>query len=137
MIHSRNIKGFLTALILFIIGDLLWHNVILSDFYNARLMAISGGALSHSFPPLIIAFEVIAAAVMTYVVFAASKDHTVGEGAKHGAMLGLLAGSCINFVNHSLFPLWDLAMVAVDTAWAVVLGAIVGASVVAVSGRRG
>jgi uncharacterized membrane protein len=136
MINSRTIKGFVTALVLFIIGDIVWHNVVLYDFYATRISAINGGAMGADFPPFLIAFEVIAAAVMTYFVFAAAKDRSVGEGAKHGAMLGLLAGSCINFVNTSLLTGWDSTLALVDTAWAVVLGAIVGSAIVMVAGKK-
>jgi len=136
MTSSRFLKGFFTALVLYIIGDVVWHNVLFYDFYSARLMAINGTPLSTDFPPFIIAFEIIGAAVTAYFILAAQKTSTVQEGAVHGGMLGLSMVAAINFVAHSLIPKWDVTLVAVDTLWGILLGVIAGAAVVLVTKRK-
>jgi uncharacterized membrane protein len=135
MTTSTFIKGLLAAFVLSLVGDMLWHNYLLADFYNARLQSINGGTVP-AFSNFMIALELLAAAITTYFVLAAAKTRTIGEGAVHGAMLGFAMCGAINFLNHSLFPGWDLTLVEVDTAFGVVLGAIVGAGIILATGGK-
>ena len=136
MAYSRLIKGILVALVLSFLSDYLWHTVLLADFYNARFIAINGVPMSTDFPPFIALFELIGAVVLTYFVLGAACKGTVGEGFFHGALLGLLVGTGINFVAHSLIPKWDLTMALVDSGWAIVTTGIIGAAVAAVAGKK-
>ncbi len=133
---SRFLKGFLAALVISLLGDYLWHVVLMADFYNPRMEAITGVPMSADFPPFIFLFTVIASFVTTYFVLGAACKGTIGEGALHGGMMGLAMAAAINFVCHSLIPKWDLTLVGVDVAWGVVMTAIVGAAVIAVAGKK-
>ncbi len=126
--------GFIVALILFLIGDFLWHGWILGDFYMTRLDAINGTAMSEEFPLFILAVEVISALGLAYFVPAIAR--TPVEGMWNGAFLGLIVASTLNFVNHSLILKWDLTLTLVDTAWGIVMGAIVGAAIIMVGTKR-
>ena len=130
---SSYIKGAVTAFVLFILSDLLWHTVLLGDFYNSRLEAINGAAMTANPIPAMI-FEAIAALGSTYFVLALSKS--LFDAAKHGAILALMMISAINLVNHTLLLQWDVNLVLVDISWGVVTGLIVGAATYAVAGKR-
>ncbi len=135
MTTSQFLKGFVATLILFLAGDIVWHNFVMRDFYMQRILAINGPDVAMGdFPPFILAFEIIASAGMSYFVLRTSK--TLMEGALNGAFLGLVVVAGINFVAHSLIPKWDVPMVLVDTAWGVVLGAVAGKVIMLVAGRR-
>ena len=128
------LKAFVTAFILFVLGDMLWHTILFGDFYNGRIALLNGGTLPPmSFPYFIFAFEFIAAAGTVYFVL---PSRSVQEGAWKGALLGLMMVSAINFVCHTLITNWDLTLVGVDTMWGVVLGAITGAAIMMVSGKK-
>lgn len=135
MTTSTFIKGFIVAFIVSIVGDYLWHSVLLADFYNQRLTAINGAPTATTFPPFIVLFEVIGSAGIAYFILA-THSKTLWDGAWRGGLLGLMLGSGINFVDHSLIAKWDLTMALVDTAWATVLTAIGGAIIVAVCGKK-
>ena len=132
---SSFIKGLVAAFVVSVVGDMLWHNVLFADFYNQRLMRMTGGTVP-GFSAFIIVVELLAAAVTTYFVLAAARKRTAAEGAFHGALIGFAMVGAVNFLNHALFPLWDATLVSVDTAWGVLLGAAAGASVIAVVGRK-
>lgn len=121
-----------------LVGDVLWHNVLLSDFYFSRLADINGAATDTvGFPLFLVVFELISSAIVTYFVLAMSKKRPVLEGCWNGALLGLLMVGALNFVNHSLIAKWDSTVVMVDTAWGVLLGAICGLAIVLVAGKKG
>ena len=131
---SAFFKSFVTAFILFVLGDMLWHVWLLGDFYNGRIALLNGGTMPpESFPGFVFAFELIAAAGTTYFVL---PSRSVQEGAWKGAVLGLMMISAINFVCHTLLVNWDLTLVVVDTAWGIVIGAITGAAIMMVSGKK-
>jgi uncharacterized membrane protein len=128
------IKGAVTAFTLFIVSDMLWHTVLLGNFYTERLQYINGTHMDASFPFSILLFECIAALGCTYFVLRLSNNIT--EAVKNGAILGLMLGSAINFVNHGLILTWDSTLMLVDTGWAIVTGLLVGAATFAVAGRN-
>lgn len=136
MTPSRFLKGFFASFVIFVAGDIVWHGILMADFYNARIMAISGLTPEMVSPCFILVFEFIASLILTYFVLAAAKHHTVSEGMKHGLLLGLLVAVGINFVAHSLIPKWDVAMVAVDTIWGTIMGGIAGAAIAAVTKKK-
>ena len=131
---SSYIKGAGTAFVLFILGDALWHDMLMGSFYMSRIDAINGGPAPATFPCFIILFELIAALGSTYLVLHLSKN--IAEAAKNGAILGLMMVSAINLVNHTIILRWDLTLVVVDTAWGVVLGFLVGAATYYAAGMK-
>lgn len=134
MTSSTFFKGLVAALIVALVGDFLWHNVLLVEFYDAKLSGITGNGVP-SFSPFIVVLEVLASAVTTYFVLAAAKTRTVAEGAFHGGLIGFAMVGAINFLNHALFPGWDASLVSVDVAFGIVLGAVSGAAIVSVTKR--
>ncbi len=122
---STFLKATIAAFVVTLAGDILWHNVLLADFYFSRLTFINGVPPdTMSFPPWMITIEMIAAAGSAYFVLRTSRAH--GEALFHGALLGLLMVGPLNFINHSLILKWDTTVTAVDTLWGVALGAIGG-----------
>jgi uncharacterized membrane protein len=137
MTSSRFLKGFAAALVVFMAGDILWHNVFLRDFYMTRFDVINGGPVEGSdIPVFIILFEIYASLVLTYVVLGMAKRRTLVEAKMHGAMMGLLVAAGINFICHSLIPAWDITMAMVDTLWGTGLGAIAGSMIWIVAGKK-
>jgi uncharacterized membrane protein len=134
--HSSTLyKGIAVAFVISLVGDMVWHSVLMADFYGAYIASINGAPWDPSFPLPLIVFELICSAVMAYFILAAAKAHTVTEGAWHGALLGLAIVGAVNFVNHSLMPKWDITLLMVDTAWGIVLGAVTGAAVMRVAAK--
>ncbi len=129
-------KSFLVTVIIFLLADILWHSVLLADFYNTRLAYINGLYPADSFPPFIFAYEIIAAGIMTYFIRVAARPGSLVSGMGNGALLGFLVSGGINFINHSLILKWDLGLTIVDTLWGVAMGAIAGAAIVWVEANK-
>lgn len=132
---SSLVKSTIVAFVVNIAGDMVWHNVLLADFYNARLMEITGGTVS-GFSPFMILLELLGAAVTAYFVLAAARKHTMAEGAFHGGLIGFAMVGAVNFLNHALIPAWDVTLVSVDTAFGIILGALAGCAIAWVSERK-
>ncbi len=121
--------GFIATLVLFFIGDTVWHNVLLKEFYGTRLAAI-GGTLPTGFPPLLVLLEVMGAVGMVYFVLATwNKKNPLWTAAWTAGFIGFLMIGSVNFLNHTLLPQWDLALVIVDTLWGTALSALCGLAV--------
>ena len=121
------LKGAVAALVVFVVGDFVWHNVLLVDFYSTRLDAINGMHVPLSFPPFILLFEVIGSLGTAYFVL--NMSHSLGQAIFNGAVLGLMMVSAVNFVNHSLILKWDITITLVDTLWGIAMGGLSGAAV--------
>jgi uncharacterized membrane protein len=134
---SRFLAALVAVFIVTLLGDMLWHNWLLMDFYYTRLSAINGAPMPATFPVSLLIAEAIAAAGTVYFVLSAPKAPTLSAGACRGALIGLMLGGALNLVNHSLIALWDLNVVLVDICWATALGAIGGAVTVWAAGWAG
>lgn len=121
---SSFIKAALAVFVIYIIGDYVWHTVLLGDFYFSRLSIINDAPVSPSFPPFIVAFEAISALVTARFIPRLSGN--TSDALVNGGLLGLVSVGAVNFVNHSMIAGWDLTMVAVDTTFGVVLAALAG-----------
>lgn len=135
MTSSTFFKGFIAALIVALVGDMLWHNVLLAEFYNAKLMTITGAGVP-GFSPFLIVLEVMASAVTAYFVLAAARKRTIAEGAFHGALLGFAMVGAVNFLNHAFFARWDTTLMSVDIAFGIILGAACGAAIILAAAKR-
>lgn len=122
---SKFWKAAIVVFIFYILADFVWHGWLFADFYEMRFAAINGAPSPMTFPPFILAFEVIAALVSTY--FVQKTSSTMQQGMWHGGLLGFFSVSAINFVVHSLIPKWDTSMLMVDTLWGIIIGVVGGA----------
>ncbi len=131
---STFFKALLAAFVVTLIGDYLWHNVLLLDFYTGKLAGVNGGTVPD-FSPSILVLEVLSSAVTAYFVLVAARKGTMAEAAFHGGLLGLAMVGAINFLNHALVAGWDTTLVSVDTAFGVILGALAGVAVLTATKR--
>lgn len=129
------IKGVVVAFIVFVASDLLWHAVLMADFYNMHVAAVNGVAgPTVSVPASLILMEIAGALGGTYFIQLALPPRSkVMTGMWKGALLGLLMIGAVNAVGHGVILKWDLTLSLVDTGWGIVTGALMGAAVGAVT----
>jgi uncharacterized membrane protein len=118
-----HLKLYLALIPVFFLVDLLWLGVIAVDFYQAQI--------GHLLAP-----EVDwAAAVAFYLLFIAGIQYfgvrpglasgRVADAALNGALFGFFTYLTYELTNRATLPAWPLTMVFVDTAWGVLLCAVV------------
>ncbi len=127
MTHSHFFRALLAVFLVTIIGDVLWHNWLLHDFYYARVDAINGAPTPDKFPFYIVLAEIIAAVGTTFFVLSGPHLPTMADGVFRGALLGLMMAGSLNLVNHTLLVHWDLTVAVIDVLWGIILGGIGGA----------
>ncbi len=109
----------LTMLVL----DLTWLGVIARGFYDASLGGLKRPDAYLPAAGLFYVFYV--AAIVVYAVLGAK---TVGEAAKRGAAMGLLAYGTYELTNWAVIKDWPPMLVPVDLAWGVIVTAVSAAA---------
>lgn len=121
---SSLLKATVAAFVVSVLGDYLWHNVLLLSFYGPRLMELNGVAASTAFPLSLLFIELVVSFGMAYFILKTSHSYT--HAFWNGLFLGLLTVGTLNFVNHSILVRWDMTLAIVDTLWGIGLGGIGG-----------
>ncbi|MGD2019911.1 MAG: DUF2177 family protein [Thiohalocapsa sp.] len=119
----RHLKLYLTLVPVFFAVDLLWLGVIAVDFYQAQI--------GHLLAP-----EVDwVAAVAFYLLFIGGIQYfgvrpglasgRIADAALNGGLFGFFTYMTYELTNRATLPAWPLTMVFADTAWGVLLSAVV------------
>ncbi len=123
------------AFFLSTIGDYFWHMVLFGDFYRVHLEAVNAGVpVTMMLSPYLLALQVLVALASTHFVLGMSK--TPKEAAGNGALIGFLVSGAVNAVNHSFIVAWSVSLVLIDTAFGILLGALVGWCIFALSKKN-
>ena len=120
------------GIVLFATGFLL-YGVLLRGFFEAN----SPAGLMKTQPdmgPLILG-ELVFAALLTLILSKWPGTGSFAQGARAGALLGLLLGLGINLVFYATMNMMEAVVIPADTAITVVRFALAGGAVGAVLGR--
>ncbi len=111
---------FLLTLLLYAACDLAFINGFAKNFIRQQV----GWLLAPS-PDLVAAglFYLVFTAGLLY--FCAAPAQSGGRAALNGAFFGLVTYATYELVNKSLLDRWPMALVLVDLAWGVIVGAVV------------
>ncbi len=111
----------------------VFYGVLLNDFMEAN----SGPGLMKAVPdwaPLILG-ELVFAAFLTLILSRWSGIGSFADGAKAGALLGLLLGLGLNLVFYATMNMMEAVVIPVDTLVTAVRVSLSGGAVGAVLGR--
>jgi uncharacterized membrane protein len=105
--------------------NVLFHQVIAAEFFYGRLEGIIVPRREVKSVFVVADYAMLAAA---NVVLAARTSSLVlgAQYAVTGAVLGVVSFGTWNLINHAFLPRWPLALLAADTAWHAVAGAVAG-----------
>lgn len=114
------LRGWLAALVVLGLLDLLWLGFIGREFYKARL------------GPLMLAQPIWMAAILFYVVHAAGvaafpmqlAGGSLAWAALYGAFFGLCVYGAYDLTNLATLRGWSLSLTIVDLAWGVAVTAV-------------
>lgn len=119
----RHLQLYLALVPVFFVVDLLWLGVIAVDFYQAQI--------GHLLSPQVD----WAAAVAFYLLFIGGIQYfgvrpglasgRIGDAAVNGGLFGFFTYITYELTNRATLPAWPLTMVFIDTAWGVLLSAVV------------
>ena len=122
-VSMRQLKLYLALLPVFFLVDMLWLGVIAADFYQAQI--------GHLLSPRVD----WAAALAFYLLFIGGIQYfgvrpglasgRIGDAAFNGALFGFFTYLTYELTNRATLPAWPLKMVFADTAWGVLLCAVV------------
>ena len=122
----RQLKLYLALVPVFFLVDMLWLGVIATDFYQAQI----GHLLSpHVDWMAAVAFYLLFIAGIQY--FAVRPGLAAGQisvAALNGGLFGFFTYITYELTNRATLPAWPLTMVFADTAWGVLLCAVVASS---------
>lgn len=120
------------AFFLSAIGDYFWHMVLFGDFYRVHLEAVNAGTpVTTMFSPYLLILSALVALATTHFVLGMSK--TPKDAAGNGALIGLLVTGSVSAVNHSFIVAWSASLVLIDTAFGILIGALIGWCIFALS----
>ncbi|MBS0546282.1 MAG: DUF2177 family protein [Proteobacteria bacterium] len=112
---SKNVAGYLAALLALAVLDALWLGLISREFYKARL-----GQLLLEQPVWSIAllfYLIHAVGMMVFPVPMALSGGTWLTAALYGALFGFFAYSAYDITNLATLRGWPFAVSLVDLAW--------------------
>jgi uncharacterized membrane protein len=122
----HQLKLYLALVPVFFLVDMLWLGVIAADFYQAQI----GHLLSpHVDWVAAMAFYLLFIAGIQY--FAVRPGLAAGHisvAALNGGLFGFFTYITYELTNRATLPAWPLTMVFADTAWGVLLCAVVASS---------
>jgi uncharacterized membrane protein len=120
--------AYLTSLVLFTVGDLIWLGVVAKGFYRRQLGALMADPVNLWAAAafyLIYSFGLVVFAVAPVLHSGAWMD-----AAARGALLGLVAYAAYDLTNLATLRNWPLPLTLVDMLWGTTLSALVAASTV-------
>ncbi|MBS0537547.1 MAG: DUF2177 family protein [Proteobacteria bacterium] len=112
---SKNVAGYLAALLALAVLDALWLGLISREFYKARL-----GQLLLEQPVWSIAllfYLIHAVGMMVFPVPMALNGGTWLTAALYGALFGFFAYAAYDITNLATLRGWPFAVSLVDLAW--------------------
>jgi uncharacterized membrane protein len=111
---------FVLTLLVYALFDLAFINLFARDFIRRQV----GGLLAEQ-PDLVagVLFYLIFTVGLLY--FCIEPAQSGGRAAFNGALFGLVTYATYELVNRALLANWPLALVVVDLAWGVFVGAVV------------
>ena len=134
-----NAKRFVTATVVggvtYLILGYVLYVLLFAGFFEANA---GPGADAYRPEPLLgylFGGELLMAALLTWIL-SSSGVHSFADGAKAGAIFGLLLGAAISLGLYGLTTLYNLTAALVDPILAVVRSAIVGGVIAVVLGRN-
>jgi uncharacterized membrane protein len=124
-------RGYLGALVVFLLLDGIWLGVVATDFYFSAL-----GDLVRKPPNWIAAGVFYLAYIAGVVHFAVAPAGSFASAGRNGALLGLLCYGTYDMTNLATLNGWPVEVAIVDIVWG---GVITGSAAVGgflASGRR-
>lgn len=115
--------AFLTALVVFIILDLLWVGWIAQDFYQANIGALLAENVRWGAAGVFYLFY--ATGVLVFCVMPAPVDRRWFEAFGRGAALGAFGYGTYNLTNLATLTDWTTTMAVVDIAWGIAATSLV------------
>lgn len=125
--HAKAVRNvaiaFLTALITFIILDLLWVGWIAQDFYQDNIGVLLADQVRWGAAGVFYLFY--ATGVLIFCVMPSPVDRRWFEAFGRGAALGAFGYGTYNLTNLATLRDWTTKMVVVDIAWGIAATAMV------------
>lgn len=125
---KHQIKPFLTALLSFIILDIIWLGIIMKEF-NMRQLAsigrIENGRFEMNYAAAAVTYILMALAVIIYVLPQVKQNEKTTKTFFQGALLGLIIYGVFDMTNLAILKDYPLAFIAPDMAWGALVFGIV------------
>ena len=119
----RNLKLYLALVPIFFLVDMLWLGVIAADFYQAQIGHLLSPQVDR---PAALAFDrLFIGGIQYFGVRPGLAAGRIGVAALNGGLFGFFTYMTYELTNRATLPSWPLTMVFADTAWGVLLCAVV------------
>lgn len=108
------LKAFLGFLLVFLVVDAFWINLVIKNLYAREV-----GHLLRPHPNLVgvMAFYVVYAAAITYLIRDSVVKQSVNSAFITGAVIGAIAYGTFTVTNYSVIQGWTMTLVITDILW--------------------
>jgi uncharacterized membrane protein len=128
-----HLKLYIALVPVFFAVDLLWLGVIAAGFYQAQIGHLLAPQLDWA--AAVTFYLLFIAGIQYFGVRAGLMSGRIADAALNGGLYGFFTYMTYELTNRATLPAWPLTMVFADTAWGVLLSAVV-ASIGCWIGRR-
>ena len=116
----NKLKQFFLSLILFIVFDFIWLGYVMKSFNMAQLAEIGrieNGVFDMQYPAAMIAYILMALALVFYVVPQPSKVDKTLKVFFMGALMGLIIFGVFDMTNLAILKNYPIAFILPDVLW--------------------
>jgi len=115
---------FLMVLPFFLLLDVVWIGVLMTDFYSHELGELArreGGSLSPRWGAAVLVYILIPAGIVLFVRPLLRRDSPLLVAFGWGALFGLVVYGVYDLTNLAVIDRWTVRMTAVDMLWGAIL----------------
>ena len=116
----HSLKVFLIVLPIFLLMDLLWIGVLMSNFYSQELGDLArrdGSSLSPRWGAAILVYILIPGGIVLFVKPLLGQGSTLLNAFAWGALFGLVVYGVYDLTNLAVLEKWTLRMTVADLIW--------------------
>jgi uncharacterized membrane protein len=130
----RTVIAYISALIVMGILDGAWISFALSKVYKPGIGHLMGDKPVAS---AAVAFYLLYAAGLTYLVTLPSLQNGVGFALSRGAVLGLIAYGTYDLTSLAIMRGWPASVTIIDMVWGTILTGVTAAAATWITGKFG
>jgi uncharacterized membrane protein len=116
------LASYAAALIVFVIGDMIWLGTMVSRFYRPILEEVLLPTVN--LPAAIVFYLLYPLGLVIFAITPALKADSATTAFLYGALFGFFTYATYDLSNFATLRNWTMQLTVVDIAWGTILGAI-------------